>query len=86
MTRHFRQSQSTDHDLVPYTNYTPKADLPAEYDALRAVPLFKPIELDPIINSGPNLPTELDLNDPVAFFRLFFNDNLIQYLVNCTNH
>ena len=43
------------------------------------------MELDPIANSGPNLPTELNLDDPVAFFRLFFTDHLIQHLVDCTN-
>src|ERR1700722_4195863 len=86
MPRRFRQSQSNDHDLVPYTKYRLKSRLPAEYDKIRTMPSFKPIELDPIINPGPNLPTELDLDDPVAFFRLFFTNNLIQYLVDYTNH
>jgi hypothetical protein len=66
--------------------YRPKLRLPAEYDELRAMPLFTPIELDPITNPGPDLPAELDLDDLVAFFRLFFTNNLIQYLVDCTNH
>ena len=86
MPRRFRQSKSNDHDLVPYTKYRLKSRLPAQYNALRALPPFKPIELDPIINPGPDLPSELDLDDPVAFFRLFFTNNLIQYLVDCTNH
>ena len=86
MPRRFRQSQSNDHDLVPYTKYRPKSRLPAQYDALRAMPPFKPIELDLITNPGLNLPAELDLDDPIAFFRLFFTNNLIQHLVDCTNH
>jgi hypothetical protein len=86
MPGRFRQSKSNDHDLVPYTKYRPKKRLPARYGKLRAMPRFKPIELDPIINPGPNLPTELDLDDSVAFFQLFFTDDLIQHLVDCTNH
>src|ERR1700684_4187570 len=85
MPRRFRQSQSNDHDLVPYTKYRLKSRLPAEYDKIHTMPSFKPIKLDPITNSGPNLPVELDLDDPVAFFRLFFTNHLIQYLVDCTN-
>jgi hypothetical protein len=49
------------------------------------MPSFKPIELDPIKNPGPNLPIGIDLDDPVAFFRLFFTDEIIQLLVDCTN-
>jgi hypothetical protein len=87
MPRRVRQSQSNDCDLVPPTRYQPKSRLPAQYDELRTTSSsFKPMELDPIINSGPNLPTELDLDDPVAFFRLFFTDHLIQHLVDCTNN
>jgi hypothetical protein len=41
--------------------------------------------LDPITNSGPNLPIDHDLDDPIAYFRLFFTNDLIQYLVDCTN-
>src|ERR1700722_1309572 len=85
MPRRFRQSQSNDHDLVPYTKYRPKSRLPAQYDTLRSMPPFKPIKLDPITHPGPDLPTELDLDDPIAFFRLFFTNDLIQYLVDHTN-
>ena len=89
MPRRVRQLQSNDCDLVPPTRYQPKSRLPAQYDELRTTTTtttsFKPIELDPITNSGPNLPTELDLDDPVAFFRLFFTDHVIQYIVDCTN-
>ena len=85
MPQRVRQSQPNDHDLVPHTRYRLKPRLLAQYDELRTMPSFKPIELDPIANSGPNLPTELDPDDPVAFFRLFFTDDLIQHLVDCTN-
>jgi len=44
------------------------------------------MKLDPITNPGPNLPVDHDLDDPIAYFRLFFTDSLIQYLVDCTNH
>ena len=87
MPRRFRQSQSNDHDLVPYTQYKRKSRLPSLYDQLRSTsPPFTPMKLDPITNPGPNLPKDHDLNDPIAYFRLFFTDNLIQYLVDCTNH
>ena len=86
MPRRFRQSQSNDHDLVPYTKYRPKSRLPSLYDLLRSTPLFTPIKLDPITNPGPNLPIDHNIDDPIAYFRLFFTDNLIQYLVDCTNH
>jgi Transposase IS4 len=87
MPRRFRQSQSNDHDLVPYTKYRPKSRLPSLYDQLRSTsPPFIPIKLDPITNPGPNLPADQDLDDLIAYFKLFFTDNLIQYLVDCTNH
>ena len=86
MPRRFRKSKSNDQDLVPYTKYRLKSRLPDQYDELRAIPHFKPIKLDPIINPGPDLPAELDLDNPVAFFQLFFTNDLIQYLVDCTNH
>src|ERR1700744_6338447 len=87
MPRRFRHSQSNDHDLVPYTRYKRKSRLPSLYDQLRSTsPPFIPIKLDPIINIGLNLPIDYNLDDPIAYFRLFFTDNLIQYLVDCINH
>jgi hypothetical protein len=86
MPRRSRQSQSNDHDLVPYTKYRPKARLPPEYDKIKVIPSFKPMELEPITNPAPNLPTDLDLDDPIALFRLFFTNEIIQSLVDCTNH
>ena len=84
--RHDRKKRSNDQDLVPFTRYQPKSRLPAQYDELRTMPSsFKPMELDPIANPGPNLPTELDLDDPMAFFRLFFTNHLIQHLVDYIN-
>jgi hypothetical protein len=81
MPRRFRQSQSNDHDLVPYTKYRPKSRLPSLYDQLRSTsPPFTPIKLDPITNTGPNLPVDHDLDNPIAYFRLFFTDNLISDL------
>jgi hypothetical protein len=71
MPRRSRQSQSNDHDLVPYTKYRLRAHLPSEYDKLKAIPSFKPPELDPIANPGPNLPIDLNLDNPVAFFDCF---------------
>jgi hypothetical protein len=72
------QSQSNDHDLVPYTKYRPKRrSLPPEYNEIRASPAFEPLQLDPIMNSGPNLSTNIDFDEPVAFFRLFFTDEVI---------
>ena len=52
---------------------------------LRVIPFFKPIKLDLITNLGLDLPSELDLDDPIAFFRLFFTNDLIQYLVDYIN-
>jgi hypothetical protein len=31
------------------------------------------------------LPTDLDLDGPVAFWMLFFTDEIIQHLMDCTN-
>jgi hypothetical protein len=88
--RRVNQSQSKkkkDDDLVPYTKEAPKkrTSLPPEYDAIRDLPAFEPLQLDPIINPGPKLPTDIDFDDPLAFFRLLFTDEIIQHLVDCTN-
>jgi hypothetical protein len=49
------------------------------------MPTYQPLKLDPIINLGPNLPTDIDIDDLVAFFRLFFTDEVLQYIVESTN-
>jgi len=72
MPRRSRKSQSNDLDLVQYMKYEPKLCLPPQYNELKAVPVFEPIEFDPIINPGPNIPIDIDINDPLAFFSLFW--------------
>jgi hypothetical protein len=86
MPRRNRQSQSNNHDLVLYTKYKPKARLPPEYNKIKTTPSFKPLQLDPIVNPGPNLPTDIDLDDPITFFRLNWTDEVLQYMVDTTNH
>ena len=50
------------------------------------MPHFELIKLDLTTNLGPDIPAELDLDGPVAFFPLFFTNDLIQYLVDYTNN
>jgi len=85
MPRRVRNTQSTDHDVVPHTKYKPKAQLPSLYNTLAPPASYQPLLLDSITNPGPNLPTDIDIDDPIAFFRLFFTDHVIQHLVECTN-
>jgi hypothetical protein len=79
--------KSNDPDLVPNEQYRHIAvsRLPPEYEKLRTMPTYEPLKLDPIINSGPNLPRDLDIDDPVAFWRLFWTDEVLQYLATATN-
>jgi hypothetical protein len=77
----------TDHDFVLPTvyRYSKLKVLPAQYDTLHRNPMFTPLKMDPIIDSGPNLPIGTDSSDPETLFRLFFDDSVLDRLVNCTN-
>ena len=82
--------QSTDVDYVKPTQYTPSATgLGPEIEALkgyRRIEGHEPLQFPEIINAGPKLPTDIDFDDPLAFFQLFFTDELFQRLADCTNH
>jgi hypothetical protein len=79
------QPKSNDADYVPDEQYQPRSHLPPEFEELRIMPTFEPYRVNPIINPGPNLPTDFDIDDPMAFFRLFWTDEVLQYVVDCTN-
>ena len=90
MPRASRQSaQSNDLDFVEQPRYSPrKTPIPLEYEKYkghRTIDGYKPLIHKEIDGAGPNLPPDLDLDDPLAFFQLFFTDELFQHLQECTN-
>jgi hypothetical protein len=90
MPRASRQSaQSNDLDFVQQPRYSPrKTPLPPEYEkykGYRAIDGYQPLIYKEIETAGPNLPQDLDIDDPLAFFQLFFTDELFQHLQECTN-
>ena|ERR1700743_3154010 len=84
-----RQQSSNDLDYVKQPQYThKKTDPPPEAEALkgyRAIDGYQPLLFQEIGNAGPDLPPDLDLDDPLAFFQLFFTDELFKHLQECTN-
>jgi len=91
MPRHSSKPiQSTDVDYVKPTQYTASATGPGpEIEALkgyRQIEGYEPLQFPEIINAGLKLPTDIDFDDPFAFFQLFFTDELFQRLADYTNH
>jgi hypothetical protein len=84
-----QSAQSNDLDFVQQPRYSHrKTPLPPEFDSIkgyRAINGYHPLILYEIDSADPNLPLDLDLNDPLAFFQLFFTDKLFQHLQECTN-
>ena len=89
MPRSSHQIQSNDIDFVQQPRYSHrKTPLPPEYEkhkGYRSIDGYEPLRLKEIDGAGPNLPLDLDLDDPLAFFQLFFTDKLFQHLQECTN-
>ena len=76
---------SNDHDFVPPDRYKPlKGPIPAEITQLEKVPEFNSMVLD-IKEARVRLPSNVDSSNPEALFRLFFTDELLRLIVNCTN-
>jgi hypothetical protein len=84
-----QSNQSNDVDYVKQPQYThKKTGPPPEAEALkgyRAINSYQPLVFEEIDNAGPNLPLDLDLDDPLAFFQLFFTDELFKHLQECIN-
>jgi hypothetical protein len=86
MPRRIRQSKTIDDDFVQYTQYSPKSRLPEIYQSLKALPHFIPFKPGPIDGPpGPDLPLGFDIDSPGEYLRLYFTEDIIQHLVNCTN-
>jgi len=57
---------------------TPKKPPPEPWP----VPAFKPLQIQGYDDPGePNIPTSLDRHDPLALFRLFFTDIIMEKIV-----
>ena len=67
-------------DLKPKKK--PKQPPPAP----QPVPAFEPLQIDDYDDHGaPNIPASLDQHDPLAIFRLFFSDIMVDKMVDWTN-
>ncbi|KAF2817332.1 uncharacterized protein BDZ99DRAFT_13689 [Mytilinidion resinicola] len=61
------------HPKLPYPKPTP-------------LPAFEPLQINNYDAPGtPNIPPGLDQHDPVALFRLFFTDEMVEKMVRWTN-
>jgi hypothetical protein len=81
-SRPMNAKASNDHDFVPPETYKPsKRPLPSELLALEALPYFEPMSMQEILGR-PRLP---NISEPEDIYRLFFNNRLIDLMVNCTN-
>ena len=76
---------SNDIDLVrkdPRPKKTPKKPPPEPWP----VPAFEPLQIQGHNDPGePNIPTGLDRHDPLALFRLFFTDTIMEKIAVWTN-
>jgi len=84
-----QSAQSNDLDFVQQPRYSPrKTPIPSEYEkykGYRTIDGYQPLIHKEIDGAGPNLPPDLDVDDPLAFFQLFFTDEVFQHLQKCTN-
>jgi hypothetical protein len=92
MPRRKKDSQPTidvavDEDLVQPTQYqhASQTELPPIYKNISSNPDFDPLKLEPIENSSPNLPKNIDSSNPLSVFSLLFDDSIIDNLVYYTN-
>jgi hypothetical protein len=87
MPRCKRDNTAINTDLVPYTQYhhSQATELPKKYSNISFETHSDPLELIPINNPGPKIPENVDSSDPETLFQLFFDDNVLDQLVSCTN-
>jgi hypothetical protein len=75
-----QSAQSNDLDFVQQPQYSHrKTPIPLEYEkykGYRPIDGYQPLIYKEIDTAGPNLPPELNIDDPLAFFQLFFTDEL----------
>ena len=76
---------SNDIDYVKWKDPRTKTskDPPLE---LQALPLFEPLQIDDYYDPGEAaIPSGTDCYDPMALFRLFFNDKMLDQMAIQTN-
>jgi len=59
--------------------------MPEKYTLVSKDPEFKPLPLLEIHNPGPNIPEYVDKTNPENLFRLYFDNRILDILVDCTN-
>ena len=82
------QAFSNDIDLVRPTQYTvppgKKAKQPAPEPWI--LPVFELLQINDFqLQGAPNLPPNVDNSDPLALFRLFFTDEIMDNITAWTN-
>ena len=79
---------SNDIDFVLPTQYSIPPTRKAKEPPPQPWPLpdFEPLHIEDFDDHGtPNLPPNLDIHDPLAIFKLFFTDNIIDKLAEWIN-